>query len=166
MSSKKTTPARSRAERPAAKSPSKPVGSTTRGPAEETEQELNAEFTISPLIHGAVIFDALKQDFFGAERTDFGEVIVQLRKSCEKVRDGDFTGVQAMLITQATALQAMFASSVSRSRNGTSQRDSEVAMDFALRAQAQSRAALQTLVELEDARRSRPGFVTSRGDRK
>ena len=69
-----------------------------------------------------------------------------------RVEYGDLSTLEAMLMAQATALQTMFASLAPRTAMQKHVRPHETFMGLALKAQAQSRATLSTLVDLEHFR--------------
>jgi hypothetical protein len=70
------------------------------------------------------------------------------------VKDGDLSTLEAMLLSQATALQTIFASLARRAVTQEHLRQYEVFMGLALKAQAQSRATISALVNLKYPRQA------------
>jgi hypothetical protein len=84
---------------------------------------------------------------FGEQSVD--ALIVELRKRMTTVNDGDLQGCENMLIGQAHALQSMF---VHLSRRAVKQeylKNFDTFLRFALKAQSQCRATIETLAELK-----------------
>lgn len=75
-----------------------------------------------------------------------------LEAMIEAVRGGDMSSLEAMLVSQAVALQSIFADSASRARAQNSREASGSLMGIAMKAQAQCRATLQTLAEIKNPR--------------
>lgn len=67
----------------------------------------------------------------------------------EKVQAGDMTGVEAMLVAQAISLQNMAAQFLSRAADKGTAEALNILGGLGLRAQAQSRATLATLIDLK-----------------
>jgi hypothetical protein len=79
-------------------------------------------------------------------------VIESLKKDAAKINAGDMTGVEAVLSTQATALNAMFSALASRaaSNMGEYVETSERYLRMALKAQNQCRMTLETLSNIKN----------------
>ena len=84
---------------------------------------------------------------------DLSELVQGLSDSCKRVNDGDLSTLEAMLTSQATALQTVFTSLVCRAQVRTQQRQLEAFMGLAFKAQAQSRAPYQRKRQSEAIRR-------------
>lgn len=67
----------------------------------------------------------------------------------EKVQSGDMTGVEAMLVAQAISLQNMAAQFLTRAADKGTAEALNIFGGLGLRAQAQSRATLATLIDLK-----------------
>lgn len=80
------------------------------------------------------------------------EIVTSLRGHAKAVNDGDLTLAESMLMNQAIALQGMFADLASRAAVQGSLQARQVLTQLALKAQANSRATLQTLVEAKNPR--------------
>ena len=72
-----------------------------------------------------------------------------LKDKIETVQAGDMTSIEAMLIGQAHALQTMFVSLGRQAASKTQLVQYTAFMNLALKAQSQSRATIQALVELK-----------------
>lgn len=72
-----------------------------------------------------------------------------LEDSFKKVKTGDLSSIEEILFTQSYALNVMFASMVARSNRQEYIANSQALMSLALKAQNQSRATLQTLIQLK-----------------
>lgn len=75
-----------------------------------------------------------------------------LEAMIEAVQGGDMSSLEAMLVSQAVALQSIFADNASRARAQNSREASVTLMGIAMKAQAQCRATVQTLVEIKNPR--------------
>lgn len=80
------------------------------------------------------------------------EIVTSLRDRARAVNAGDLTLAESMLMNQAIALQGMFADLASRAAVQSSLQARQVLTQLALKAQANSRATLQTLVEAKNPR--------------
>lgn len=83
------------------------------------------------------------------EKVSVEDVVDSLRKSIKAVQDGDLAGMEAMLISQALALQAMFTTLASRAVAQRSRDNVASLMQLALKAQSQSRATIEALTNLK-----------------
>lgn len=72
-----------------------------------------------------------------------------LSLSIKSVQSGDMSGIEAMLVAQATALQNMFSQLVVRAATKGTVEALNIMGGLGLRAQAQSRATIQTLIDLK-----------------
>ena len=111
-------------------------------------------------IYGVMLTDAALTNAFVAAK--FGEkalipdgsvdvlgVADAITLEIEKVKSGDLTGVEAMLIAQAIGLQNIYAQMITRAATTGTAEALNVLGGLGLRAQAQSRATLQTLIDLK-----------------
>lgn len=80
------------------------------------------------------------------------EIVDSLRHHAEAVNEGDLTLAESILTSQAIALHAMFGDLSSRAAVQTSLQARQVLTQLALKAQGNSRATLQTLVEAKNPR--------------
>ena len=140
------------------KSKAKPVNSdpnalpVSRVPEQSAAQAL-ARTALRPAINGAVVMKAYQGNLLGKD-VDLSELVQGLSDSCKQVNGGDLSTLEAMLVSQATALQTVFTSLVCRAQVQTQQRHLEAFMGLALKAQAQSRATISALVDLKHPRQA------------
>lgn len=123
-----------------------------KDPSQTTEQALARAAVNSP-ITGAAVMGAYQGNLMG-DNLDMGELVDCLRESCESVKGGDLSDLEAMLVTQATTLQTVFASLARRAAKQEHLRQYETFMGLALKAQAQSRATISALVDLKFPRQA------------
>ncbi len=87
--------------------------------------------------------------FAGASDADIGLVAIGLMKQTEAIQDGKLGNVEAMLFSQAATLETLFTSLLRRATRQDYLDQFKCYMTLALKAQAQSRATLQTLAEMK-----------------
>lgn len=107
-----------------------------------------ARAALSPSLNAAIAAHSYQKNLLGDDVTlmDLTDALLMQSK---KVQDGDLSGMEAMLVGQATALQTIFTSLARRAQVQTQQRNLEAFLGLALKAQSQSRATIATLVELK-----------------
>lgn len=71
-----------------------------------------------------------------------------------RVKAGNLSDLEGMLVSQATALQTIFTNLARRAQAQTYQRNLEAFLGLALKAQAQSRATISALVDLKYPRQA------------
>ncbi|OGB22676.1 MAG: hypothetical protein A3I66_12650 [Burkholderiales bacterium RIFCSPLOWO2_02_FULL_57_36] len=108
----------------------------------------NAELALLPSINAAAVIEKYQGNVMGKD-VDMAALIDGLRESFDKSRDGDLSRLEYMLIGQATALQSIFTSLARRAQAQEYQKNLESFLGLALKAQAQSRATIQAVVELK-----------------
>jgi hypothetical protein len=126
-----------------AKKPRKPsaVGDKAKG-------KDNAVCALMPSINAASIIENYQSNIMGKD-IDLPVLIDGLRNSFKKSESGDLSELESMLIGQAMALQTIFTSLARRAQAQQYQRNLEAFLSLALKAQAQSRATIQAVVELK-----------------
>ena len=77
-----------------------------------------------------------------------------LKQQIADVQAGDMTSIEAMLVAQANSLQTMFVSLGRKAVNSSMLPQYTAFMNLALKAQSQSRATIQALVELKFPKQS------------
>ncbi len=114
-------------------------------PGEPFDQTV-AKTLLQPSMLGSAVIDACKNGFQG-QALKIMETQMVLAKSIEQLQSGDFSKGDEMLLSQASALEMMFTSLARRAslQQQTSIHDSLVKLAF--KAQNQSRATLQTLMQ-------------------
>jgi hypothetical protein len=103
---------------------------------------------LKPSLNGAAVIEAYQANVLGKEG-DINATVDCLRETFAEVKGGDLHTLEAMLISQATALQTIFTSLARRAQTQTQQRNLEAFLGLALKAQAQSRATISALVDLK-----------------
>ncbi len=124
---------------------SKPEDSATRSVA---------KLAISPAVHGAVVVGEFTNRRGAKPDIDVVEVTGSLIESARTARDGDLSTLEAMLVSQATALQSIFSNYACRAQAQTQHRFREGFMTMALKAQAQSRATILAVIDLKFPRQA------------
>ena len=81
---------------------------------------------------------------------DSNTLVEGLRKQVLAVKGGDLSHAEAMLISQATALQSIFARLVERGMGQSLRANTEMFLKLGLRAQNQCRATLETLANIKN----------------
>lgn len=86
--------------------------------------------------------------------TDLNTLAEQLRDTFKEVQHGDLLHMEAMLISQATALQTIFTSLARRASHQEHMGHYQTFLNLALKSQAQSRATISALVDLKYPRQA------------
>ena len=120
---------------------------------EQSKAQALSHAALRPSVNCASVIEAYQGNLMGKE-VDLGALIEGLTDSCKGVKDGDLSTLEAMLLSQATALQTMFASLARRAAAQEHLRQYETFMGLALKAQAQSRATISALVDLKYPRQA------------
>lgn len=124
----------------------------TRTPEQSPAQAM-ARTALRPSINGAVVVKSYQGNLLG-KNIDLGELVEELSDSCKRVNDGDLSTLEAMLVSQATALQTIFTSLARRAQLQEYQKNLEAFLGLALKAQAQGRATITALVDLKYPRQA------------
>lgn len=115
---------------------------------EETGKNL-ARLVTSPDMSVLRVVNAVEGNSIN-QKLDLPTLIEVLREQDEKVRQGDLSRAESMLIGQATALQAIFTRLAERAMANTEIAPFEANLKMALRAQSQCRATLETLAAIKN----------------
>ena len=131
---------------------------TKKVPAKAPEQTMvkvselttvqKARLAVSPSLNGATVIQAYQGNVIGKD-VELGGLIDQLRDTFTEVKGGDLHTLEAMLISQATALQTIFTSLARRACTQDRLPQYQTFLGLALKAQAQSRATISALVDLK-----------------
>ena len=113
----------------------------------QVDSEHYAKVSLSPATMSAVLSEAFTSSIF--PDTKIADVASALRDKITTIQNGDMQAIEAMLIGQAQALQTMFVSLGRQAASKTSLPQYTAFMNLALKAQSQSRATIQALVELK-----------------
>ena len=119
----------------------------------QTEGQAIAAAVLNPAINAAAVVDTYQSNIIG-DGADIDALVDLLRASMDKSAAGDLSGLEAMLIGQATALQTIFVSLAKRAHHQQYQRHLEAFLGLALKAQAQSRATIQAVIDLKFPRQA------------
>jgi hypothetical protein len=122
----------------------------------QTRLEASTEFLLKPSLLAAKVIDSdkrqLSKDFIDLQYTQ-----AMLERSIGEVKQGNLTDVEAMLYSQAYALNVMFATLMTRANRQEYMPPTQALMSLAFKAQNQSRATLQAVIDLKQPRQ--PTFV-------
>ncbi|NQW58515.1 MAG: hypothetical protein HQ456_07385 [Polynucleobacter sp.] len=113
----------------------------------QTKEQALTEFNSK----SAFLSTATKESFhisFGQD-FNFQSNMQVLEKTIQEIQSGDLSKIEEMYISQAVALEAMFASLARRAKAQDKLLQYETHMRLALKAQNQCRATLQALVQLK-----------------
>lgn len=120
----------------------------------ENRDAVMAGLVISPELSAGMVAHAFTGNTLGDDVAGITELTATLKDATKRVNDGDLSTLEAMLVAQATALQGIFTSYAKRAQIQQYQKNLESFMGMALRAQAQSRATIQALVDLKFPRQA------------
>lgn len=112
-----------------------------------------ARLALMPSLNGASVIHAYQGNVMGKD-VDVNLMVDYLRTTFTEVKGGDLHTLEAMLISQATALQTIFTSLARRAQSQEYQKNLEAFLGLALKAQAQSRATISALVDLKYPRQA------------
>jgi hypothetical protein len=118
----------------------------------QTQAEAIAHAALQPSVNGAIVMQSYQGNIGGI--VDINALVTGLTDSCKDVNGGDLATLEAMLISQATALQTIFTSLARRAQTQEYQKNLEAFLGLALKAQAQSRATISALVDLKYPRQA------------
>ena len=83
------------------------------------------------------------------EEFDFQSAMQVLEKTTQQIKSGDLSKIEQMYISQAVALEAIFTKTIRKAGAAEHLPQYQAHMHLALKAQNQSRATLQALVQLK-----------------
>ena len=107
-----------------------------------------SEMALESSINTAIVIEGYQKNLNGPS-VDIVELIRGLRDTCKTVRAGDLSHLESMLIGQAKALETMFTSLARRSQEQDQLKHYATFLTLALKAQSQSRATIQAVVDLK-----------------
>jgi len=128
--------------------PRDPKVLTLEGKQGEDMPQTKARATTKASVNAVLVVNAFQGNIMGKD-VDIGELVTTMQTTFKEVNDGDLSGLEAMLVGQATALQTMFTSLATRAASQEYLKQYGVYMTLALKAQAQSRATISALVDLK-----------------
>lgn len=129
-------------------SPRDPQTLPIQGQQGDTMPVSKAKAATKASINAVLVVNAFQGNIMGKD-VDLGELVTEMQGKFEKVKDGDLSTLEAMLVGQATALQTMFTSLTMKAANQEYLKNYQSFMMLALKAQAQSRATISALVDLK-----------------
>jgi hypothetical protein len=113
----------------------------------QTKEEALAVFKTKSEFLSTAVIESFSVDF--ADEFNIQATIQVLEKTTEQIKSGDLSKIEEMYISQAVALEVMFASLARRARAQDNLLQYDTHMRLALKAQNQSRATLQALVQMK-----------------
>lgn len=123
------------------------------GEAGTSSAENKARAALLASVNSAIVIDTYQGNIMGSD-PDLMTLVDGLNNTFKEVKAGDLSGMEAMLISQATALQTIFTSLARKAHSQTYQKHYEAFLGLALKAQAQSRATITALVDLKYPRQA------------
>ncbi len=120
-----------------------------RGPTDDESGRIFANTITSPEFAAYRVVNAVQPQNL-ADELDVPGLLATLRDQAAAVKQGDLSRVEAMLINQADALQALFVGLIERSLRQEYIVHAESFMRLALKAQSQCRATLETLSNVKN----------------
>lgn len=144
MATKSKKPAATQAE----KFPRKAIACES-GPSDDEKGRAYASLINSPELAAHRIVGMMQPKVL-ADGIDTPTMLETLREQAAAVQGGDLGHAEAMLINQASALQAVFVRLSERAMEQTHMPNLEGFMRMALRAQSQCRATLETLAAIKN----------------
>ena len=137
------------AQKSAAKAKQAPPAKKVAPVADKPKTLAPHEIVLSSITQNAV--GVLSWSKFAGE-ADLGELVKDLDKRIDKIKDGDMSSVEAMLFGQAKVLETIFTSLARRAANNDGLKQFQVNLTLALKAQAQCRSTLEALAEIKNPR--------------
>jgi len=114
----------------------------------QSKDEAIAEKLLKPSSLSSALIESFKGNVQG-ESIDFVLALGILEKEVLKLQGGDLSKIEEMLLSQAVALEMIFTSLARTAKAQEQLLQYETHMRFALKAQNQSRATLQALIQLK-----------------
>lgn len=120
--------------------------------AAKSKEQVHSDLAVNPALMGAVVVQQFGKSHIGP--LEIGETLEAVMETSRKVRKGDMAGPEAMLVSQASALNSIFTELARRAgvNMGEYMGAMESYMRLALKAQAQCRATIETLAEMKNPR--------------
>ena len=115
------------------------------------KKDLYAKAALSPSLHAGAVIEQYGSQLFGKDNIDINHMEEAVRDSTEAIHHGDMKAVEAMLYSQAVALQTMFTNLARRADCQQGRLDNiETLLKLAFRAQNQCRMTLETLSNVKN----------------
>ena len=119
----------------------------------EPTPEQRSLLAMSPEMQGAAVMQSYQKNVMGSD-VDLEALVKGIMDTCTQVKRGDLQSMEAMLVSQAIALQTIFTDLSRRAQSQTYQKHFEAFLVLALKAQAQSRSTISALVDLKYPRQA------------
>jgi hypothetical protein len=113
----------------------------------QSESEQHAKICLSASYMGAILADSFTSTIL--PKAELADVASALSDKITIIQNGNMQPIEAMLISQAHALQTMFVTLGRMAASKTQLAQYTAFMNMALKAQSQSRATIQALTELK-----------------
>lgn len=117
---------------------------------ERQQEELKVKSANSALFSSAILTKDYGKSTFG--EMELYPLYEEIKASNKAIQEGNLDGLEAMLLGQAKALQSMFVNFARRANKQEYMKNLTTYTNLALKAQSQSRATIQALVELKRPR--------------
>lgn len=129
------------------------------GPEKKTKgrDQLIAQVAIMPTFRGATAATAFAKGMFGNPEPDFLTYVDELIDQAQAVANGNLSGAEVMLATQANTLDLIFNKLVMKAASCDGIHLIQAFMQLALKAQSQCRTTVEALAEIKNPRT--PTFV-------
>lgn len=128
-----------------------PIRYRLNSPGLPEDERQAGQVATNAAMNAAAVMEPLQKNLMGDKATA-GALMLATQAEAERVEAGDLTGIEAMLVSQAVSLQTIFASLARKAANQEYLQHYQAHMTLALKAQAQSRATLEALIELKQPR--------------
>jgi hypothetical protein len=135
-----------KAKPPAVTKPDPRVLQLVQAP-DETMAQTVGRIAPDPAINAGSVMQSYG-NYLGSE-VNLMSMIGAIQCTTQRVKAGDLSDLEAMLVSQATALQTIFTNLARRAQDQQYQRNLEAFLGLALKAQAQSRSTITALVDLK-----------------
>lgn len=122
-------------------------GSSSQPGQSESAEDLT-RLVQRPTVRGALTISEFSRDW--ADELDLGALVDTLRQQTDAAGAGSWRHVEATLVSQASALDAIFNNLAQRAANAKSPDAMDRFLRLALKAQGQCRATLETLARLKN----------------
>ena len=114
---------------------------------DETRAEMLGRIAVDPAVNAGSVMQSFSSHL--GDEVDLMSMIGAIRGATKRVKAGDLSDLEGMLVSQAVALQTIFTSLARRAQAQQYQRNLESFLSLALKAQAQSRSTISALVDLK-----------------
>lgn len=120
--------------------------------AKKAVAKSRARANLSSAINAAAVIDAYSKSVFAEEQGGLMEVYEELNDCIDMVWDGDLKKCEAMLLSQAVALQSIFTNLSRRAANQDYLKQMDTYLRLGFKAQAQAVRTIEALVEMKNPR--------------